>query len=107
MGEGYRVDLHALQQAAAGVNGTLDELNQQSVSGIPHDPTAIGNGDLASTLGDFLDRWQRGVSNLAKDGQEIAARLTASLNAYRRADQSTADQLTGTLQGNGADPGAT
>lgn len=101
---GYRVDLDALEKAANGVNGTLDEISVQNVSDIPHDSSMIGHEKLASTLSDFLDRWQRGVDNLSKDGQEIATRLTANVNAYRRVEEHNHKQFHGMLQGTGADP---
>ena len=105
MGDGFRVDLYALERAAAGVNGTLNEVNKQQVSDIPHDSSAIGHDDLASTLSDFLDRWQRGVNHLAEDGQQIATRLTANVNAYVKVEKGLAGQFNGILQGSSADPG--
>lgn len=105
MADGFRVDLYALERAAAGVNGTLNEVNTERVSDIPHDSSAIGNDDLASALSDFLNRWQRGVDNLAKDGQEISTRLTANVNAYTRVEQGLTDRFHGILQRSGADPG--
>ncbi|MEY9943117.1 hypothetical protein [Kitasatospora sp. GAS1066B] len=100
----YHVDLQALTEAASGVNETLDRTCVQKVSDIPHDESAIGHHALASTLSDFLDRWQRGVDNLAKDGEEIATRLTANVKAYRNADQAVYGQLNQILTGNN-DPG--
>lgn len=105
MAEGFKVDLYALERASAGVSGTLDEVNKQNVTNIPHDSSAIGHDNLASTLSDFLDRWQRGVNNLAQDGQQIADRLTANTNGYVAAEQHIAGQFNGILQGSGADPG--
>jgi hypothetical protein len=105
MSGGFRVDLHALEKAAAGVNGTLDEVSRQSVKSIPHDSSAAGHDGFGKTLSDFLDRWQRGVDNLAKDGQEISARLTANVKAYRKADQGVQDEISGIVQGRGTDPG--
>ena len=106
MAESFRVDLHALEEAAAGVNGVLDEISVRKVSSIPHAASAIGHDGLAGTLSDFLGRWERGVDNLAKDGQEIASRLTANVNAYHRVDQAAQHELDGILQGMGTDPGA-
>ncbi|MEU9487148.1 hypothetical protein AB0D83_26375 [Streptomyces decoyicus] len=100
MADHYRVDLEALEKAATGVNGTLDEISVQKVSGIPHGESEVGHESLASTLSDFLDRWQRGVDNLAKDGQEIATRLTACVNAYHRVEEHTHKQFHGILHGN-------
>jgi hypothetical protein len=99
------VDLRALQDAAAGVNGVLDDVTAQPVSGIPHDSSAVGHEALAATLSDFLDRWQRGVSNLASDGQQIAARLTANVTAYTTVEEHVSGQFTAILRGTGADPG--
>lgn len=104
MADGFKVNLYALERAAAGVDGTLDEVNKQKVTDIPHDPSVIGHEDLASTVSDFLDRWQRGVDNLAQDGQQIADRLTANTNAYVAVEQRVAGQFDGILQG-GNDPG--
>ncbi|MFF2141152.1 hypothetical protein [Kitasatospora sp. NPDC058190] len=87
MQDGYSVDLGALRDAAAGVNGTLEQVSRRKVADIPHDSSAIGHGHLASTLSDFLSRWNRGVDNLAKDGKEIRSRLTLSVNAYTKAEQ--------------------
>lgn len=105
MREQYSVDLDALEKAASGVNGTLDEISVQKVSDIPHDASGIGHGELAGTLSDFLSRWQRGVDNLSKDGQEIATRLTANANAYRAVEEHAHQQFHGLLRGTGTDPG--
>lgn len=108
MTEGFRVDLTALQQAAQGVSGVLDELAAQSVGDIPHDSAAIGHPGLAGTVADFLSRWNRGVDNLASDGREISSRLTANANAYATAEHDVRLHLNtvgGELVGSGADPG--
>jgi hypothetical protein len=102
---GYMVDFRALQDAAAGVNGVLDDVSANPVDAIPHDASAIGYQPLADTLSDFLGRWQRGVSNLASDGRQIAAQLTANLNAYAAVEERLTGQFNGILRGSGADPG--
>ena len=99
MATGFSVDLAALGLAAEGVDATLDEVSQQNVSDIPHNSSAIGHERLASTLADFCDRWQRGVSNLATDGREIAATLTANMNVYRQADKHVREQINSIFQG--------
>lgn len=103
--DGYMVDFRALQDAAAGVNGVLDDVSAHPVNGIPHDPSAVGHQALAATVSDFLNRWQRGVSNLASDGQQIAARLTANVNAYSTVEEHVTAQFNGVLSGTGSDPG--
>lgn len=99
MGEHYQVDLEALEKAATGVNGTLDQISIKKVSDIEHDEAEVGHEQLASTLSDYLERWQRGVDNLAKDGRQIATRLTANVNAYRRVEEHTHKQFHGILRG--------
>jgi hypothetical protein len=102
---GYMVDIRALRDAAAGVNGVLDDVGESPVSSIPHNLSAIGHQALAATLSDFLGRWQRGVSNLASDGEQIASRLTANVNAYAAVEEHLTGQFNGVLRGSGADPG--
>jgi hypothetical protein len=107
MAGGFQVDIGALERAAAGVDGTLDEASQQQVSDIPQDGAAFGHELLASTLANFCSRWQQGVDSLTKDGREIAARLTANVKIYRKAEQNIKDTITnGILDGPGPDPGA-
>lgn len=108
MADGFQVDLTALQQAAQGVDGVLDEVSVQSVGNIPSGSNAIGHLGLANTLADFLSRWTRGVDNLASDGHEIAAQLTANVNAYTAAEEHARGRFTvlgGELKGSGTDPG--
>jgi hypothetical protein len=46
------------------------------------------------------------VDNLAKDGREIAARLTANVKLYQKAEQDNKAAITGgILAGSGPDPG--
>jgi hypothetical protein len=105
MTDGYQVDLHAPDQGVAGVNGTLDEVSQQPVSAIPDDESAIGDSGLASTLSDFLNRWELGVQTLGHDRQQIAARLTANVNDYAAVEHGVAEQTNGMGTGTGPDPG--
>jgi hypothetical protein len=105
MAGGFRVDLTALDRAADGVNGTIDMVSQQPVGDIPFDQSALGNDQLAASVSDFLSRWQRGVNNLASDGRQIASRLTASANNYRKADRSAQAGADGIFEGSGPDPG--
>jgi len=104
---GFLVDLFSLQQAADGVNGTLDEVGQQNVSAIKCGKSAMGHDHLADTVSDFCDRWQLGVDHLAKDGREIADRLSLSVTVYRRVEQGIRDHINGILQqSTGSDPAA-
>lgn len=92
-GGGFAVDLDALASAAQGIVGTLAELEQHQVEDIDCDAEAFGHDRLAATTKDFCDRWQRGVKNLAEDGQQIADRLVATVNTYGQAEASAIEAL--------------
>ena len=82
----------------------MQEVQAQQVNGIDPDSSAVGHDKLAGALSDFTDRWQRGVDNLAKDGQEIAARLRDSVAAYEKVERDTKQRLDAFLEGTGPDP---
>jgi hypothetical protein len=104
--EGFTVDLGALERAAEGVNNTLDELAAKKVKDIDADRGAFGHDDLADTVADFCERWEIGVEHLAKDGQEVSARLTQSVARYLKIDSLLKGHLDGILQrSSGDDPG--
>lgn len=106
VGEGFRVDLGALESAAKGVNTTLHELKAKKVSDIDGKAEDYGHDALAATLADFCDRWETGVEHLSKDAQEIASRLSLSVQHYLRVDDSLKGHLDGILQRpTGEDPG--
>ncbi|MFD7918149.1 hypothetical protein ACFV3R_02810 [Streptomyces sp. NPDC059740] len=105
MAKGFSVDLNALEQASAGVNGTLDLVASENVGDIPHEPSAVGHEALASTLGEFLGRWKVGVDNLAKDGREVSARLAHNVKAYREVDEHAHGEMQGILASRKRDPG--
>ena len=106
VGDGFQVDMGALERAAAGVDGTLDEAARTPVSNIPHDEGAFGHDGLAAASSNFLGGWGRGVDNLTTDGREIAARLTANVKLYQKAEQENKAAITGgVLSGSGSDPG--
>ena len=86
MATGFSVDLTALGQAVSGINETLDEVATHDVSAVNCASSAYGHDNLASTMADFCDRWQLGVTNLATDAQGIASLLNDNLQAYEEAD---------------------
>jgi hypothetical protein len=98
MGDGFSVDLGALENAASGVNTTLYQLQQKKVEDIDADEGDYGEGDLGGTVSDFCERWELGVENLAKDGQEIAGRLSKSVQQYLLIDKHLKGYMDGMLQ---------
>src|SRR4030081_3780526 len=100
---GFSVDLPALGQAVSGINGTLDEVQAHDVSAVNCASSAYGHDNLASTMADFCDRWQLGITNLAKDAQGIATQLNSNLQAYEEADTNLSQVFRGPAS---ADPAA-
>ncbi|MFI9387636.1 type VII secretion target [Kutzneria sp. NPDC052558] len=106
MADGFSVDLGALEDAAAGVNTTLVDLKAHKVSDLGGVKGDYGHDDLADTVADFCTRWELGVENLAKDGQEVATRLSQSVQAYLQVDQAAKGMFDKILtRTTGDDPG--
>ncbi|HEX5203381.1 MAG TPA: hypothetical protein VFW27_25905 [Actinoplanes sp.] len=107
MSEGFRVDLGALEDAAIGINTTLNDLKARRVDDLDGRKADYGHDGLAETIADFCDRWELGIEHLATDGQEIVSRLSHSVQGYLRVDQSAKGRFDGILQRQtGTDPAA-
>jgi hypothetical protein len=107
MPDGFRVDLAALEDAAAGINMTLEDLGNARVDSLDGRSADYGHDHLASTVADFCDRWEIGVEHLATDGREVAQRLSQSVQDYRRVDTAAKDRMNGIRQrSTGPDPAA-
>jgi hypothetical protein len=91
------VDLPALTDAAAGVSGVIDMIERHKVEDIDPPKASFGHERLGAAVIDFCDRWQHGVSCLAKDGREVAGRLIESVNTYSGVEQSVTDTFLNTL----------
>jgi hypothetical protein len=105
--DGFYVDFSALQQAAEGVTDVLGAMATKKVSDIDAPKQAFGHDSLGGTVGDFCDRWNIGVGHLVSDAQEVADRLTASVNAYEHVDAVAAGKFATVVQApTGPDPAA-
>jgi hypothetical protein len=105
MANGFRVNLSSLNDAAQGVSGTISLFDRQQVCDIPFNPEDAGRDDVAGCTSDFLSGWHRGVSNLAQDGKQISAHLTACVSVYSKTEDNVKNAVT--VQGTGTDPGTT
>ena len=65
----FSVDLGALENAAAGINMTLNELRSHSVDQVTADAAQTGHQAVADSMNLFSERWQTGVENLARDAR--------------------------------------
>jgi hypothetical protein len=82
----FSVDLDALENAAAGINSTINELQSNSVNQLEVTVEQSGHPEFADSLNAFSERWQQGVENLARDAQAIASRLSFSVQDYLGAE---------------------
>ena len=106
MADGFSVDVGALENAAEGVGSTLAQLKAHAVAELAGASGDYGDADLAATVADFCGRWERGVENLATDGQQVVTRLAQSVQAYLHVDGAAAEHLGGLLtRSAGDDPG--
>ncbi|MFI6071066.1 hypothetical protein ACIA5C_05660 [Actinoplanes sp. NPDC051343] len=95
MTDGFSVDLGALEDAATGVNFTINAIRKTKVDKLAGQTDDYGHDHLTKTVKDFCDRWEIGVEHLVKDGTEIAQRLTDSVRAYVTADEAAKGRLDG------------
>jgi hypothetical protein len=107
MADGFRVDLGALEDAAIGITTTLNDLKAKRIDDLDGRKADYGHDKLAETIADFCDRWELGVEHLATDGQEVATRLSHSVQAYLKVDQAAKGRMDGIFQRpTGPDPAA-
>ena len=94
----FYVDLEALEDAASGINRTLDAMATKKVSDVDAAAEAFGHDELASAVADFCDRWNIGVENLAADGAEVSDRLNRCVKRYQSAEIATQIHLQRAVQ---------
>lgn len=107
MVDGFRVDLTALGHASRGVRETIEAMNRKPVQDLDCPAEAVGHLRLATTVSEFCDRWDAGISNLADDAEEISGRLEQCVHDYHRTDEAARAHLEGIIaRASGEDPAA-
>ena len=122
MGNGYAVDLSAMQATVEGIQQTLRTMTVTPVGGIAAPTARVGHDGLTEALTGFCRRWDPGVGHLRDDAGELVRRLQQAIAAYRAAEQDAGaaargaavpggtlqggELQGGTLQGSGPDPAA-
>lgn len=105
--DGFRVDLTALDRAARGVRETIEAMNRKPVEDLDCPAEAFGHKRLVTTVSEFCNRWDVGVSNLAEDAEEVSGRLDQCVQDYRRTDEAARAHLAGVIaRASGEDPAA-
>jgi hypothetical protein len=97
MSEGYGADPEVLQQAAKGINQTIEELQAVGQVGggavgfgfdsLALSPLQMGHAGLAKAFATFAERWEWGVKALVDEGNEIAEKLDLSAGYYHEAEE--------------------
>jgi len=103
MADGYAVDRAALAETAQGLNGVIGQLKGLGLSetgdvGRGFSELALsglqaGNEDVASSFGNFCDRWSWGVRTLVQDGNQFAERLGLSAGLYNDVENEVAGAI--------------
>ena len=96
--DGFEVDLVALRQVADGMSGAVSGFGAHRVrDGIPG-ADAIAHDELTEALGEFAERWERGIDVLRADGEQFGIRIADTADAYEQADQQAAGLFTAILR---------
>ncbi|SDY00441.1 hypothetical protein SAMN05216215_1018110 [Saccharopolyspora shandongensis] len=101
--DGFRVDLTALTGASKGVRDTIESMNDRKVSDVDCPADAFGHDRLATTVDEFCNRWNEGVTNLTDDAKEVSARLDYCAKAYLQTDEAARAHFEGIVQRTGGD----
>jgi hypothetical protein len=114
---GYNVTETSLNQAAAGLNGVIDELQSigqeasadvgRGFSNLKLTGMQTGHAGLTSAFSGYCDRWEWGVRTLVQDGTEIAERLGLSAGTYYEMDQYAESTLKVVVAADLGDPNQT
>jgi hypothetical protein len=110
---GYQVSPAVLQQAAKGIEDTIDDLKGLGVEGTADagrgfaemalTGVQVGHSGVQGAFGQFLDRWSWGVRGLVEDGNAIAKALDLNAGVYYDAEKyasGTFKDITADVMGN-------
>lgn len=92
-GQGFHVELNALDEAAKGILTSVEGQDYFELRGLCGEPEQYGHGDLREALMDFCVRWSRGLDVLTEDAEGIGHTLLQAARAYRAVDEDAADSL--------------
>lgn len=78
-------DLKAVGQTVSGARQGLDGVGQNET----------GDGDLASALHDFTDKWKYSLEKIGKKADEVGDSVSGAAKGYSQTDQGIADAAKG------------
>ncbi|WP_245783198.1 hypothetical protein [Amycolatopsis sacchari] len=94
-GPGFHVDIDAVDQAARGITGSVQDQDNFELRGLCGEPELYGHEALHDALMDFCVKWSDGLDVLTDDAGAIGETLTKAVRAYQAIDEATARTLAG------------
>jgi hypothetical protein len=98
-GPGFHVDVDKVDEAATGIQQSVDDQHGFELRGLCGDSDLYGHAAVHDALMDCCVRWSDGLDTLTNDAGAIADALARATRAYRAIDDATARTP-------GTDPGA-
>ncbi|NTW41709.1 MAG: hypothetical protein HGA44_17825 [Cellulomonadaceae bacterium] len=86
----FDVDLGALVAASRGMSSAIELMRAKDVADLVPDGAALGHDAVRGATAEFVERWERGITTLVQDVDELAGRLGRVAMNY--ADMDTAGQ---------------
>ncbi|NEB01432.1 hypothetical protein [Streptomyces sp. SID13726] len=116
MSGGFGADPEALKQAAKGITGAIEELQDvgavgagavgRGFGGLRLTPLQMGHPGLADAFGTFAERWEWGVRTLVHEGDELAEKLDLSAGYYHEAEEYAIGVVKDSVMAGYGDPAA-
>jgi hypothetical protein len=97
-GPGFHVDLDRVDEAATGIQQSVDDQDNFELRGLCGDAGLYGHSALHDALMDLCVSWSGGLDVLTEDAGAIGDALSRVAQAYRAVDADTVKTL-------GGDPG--
>ncbi|CAM3783968.1 hypothetical protein [Smaragdicoccus niigatensis] len=92
-GVGFRVDVTALEDAAAGIDHSVESQDSFELRELCGPPALYGHDRVHSEFQSFCARWSDGLDLLTDDASKVSAALTRAAQGYRKADQNNGEHL--------------
>lgn len=89
----FEVDLQSMGKAAQGLNDAVQLFKDKDVEDLVPSKGDVGHDAVWGALGEFERRWERGVTHLCHDVEEMAGRLGKIAMNYYETDKAGHDAM--------------
>ncbi|KAA9156456.1 hypothetical protein FPZ12_027605 [Amycolatopsis acidicola] len=93
-GPGFHVDVDRVDEAAAGIQQSVDDQDNFELRDLCGDAALYGHTGVHDALMDLCVRWSDGLDTLTDDAGAISDALSKAVQAYRSIDTDTIKTLT-------------